>query len=259
MKKVCGYLLALCFMLTTWAGGAAAADSTTMLSRPEALTMADNGATVVLTVGDRFALKLGQAPPDWEVSITDENVLSRVRNIATMIGVQGVYTATAPGTAVLSAVGTFPCQRTNPRCMIASPLFRVTVVVRPAPTTTAEFTIGQAVYTTDGGLGNVTMEGAAFIESNRTYVPALELASALRADLKRDGDAATLGVAQGGAPVKLQAGSQELTLGPDTVAMDVAPVVRDGVLYLPLRWVAEALGYRVHWNAETRSVTVGAQ
>jgi hypothetical protein len=257
MKKGCGLLLVLCLMLTTWTGFAAAADAGTLLIRPGALTMAENGATVLMTVGDRFALKLGQAPPDWEVSLSDPNVISRVRNIATMIGVQGVYEATAPGVAVLSAEGTFPCQRANPRCMIASPLFRVTVVVQPAPTgAAAQFVIGQAVYTTGGGVGTVTMAGAAFIENNRTYVPALELASALGAVLKRDGTSATLTAAGGGAPVSVQAGSNELTVGPTTVAMDVAPVVRDGVLYLPLRWVAEALGFRVGWNAESRSVTV---
>jgi hypothetical protein len=38
--------------------------------------------------------------------------------------------------------------------------------------------------------------------------------------------------------------------------MDVAPVIKDGRTYLPARWVANALGYQVDWNAQYKIVII---
>jgi hypothetical protein len=38
--------------------------------------------------------------------------------------------------------------------------------------------------------------------------------------------------------------------------MDVAPVIKDGRTYLPARWVANALGYQVDWNAQYQIVII---
>jgi hypothetical protein len=38
--------------------------------------------------------------------------------------------------------------------------------------------------------------------------------------------------------------------------MDVAPVIKDGRTYLPARWVANALGYQVDWNAANQIVII---
>jgi hypothetical protein len=36
------------------------------------------------------------------------------------------------------------------------------------------------------------------------------------------------------------------------ITMDVTPLVREGQIYLPLRWVAEACGFKVTWDSATR-------
>jgi hypothetical protein len=41
--------------------------------------------------------------------------------------------------------------------------------------------------------------------------------------------------------------------------MDVAPMINNGRTYLPARWVAEALGYQVDWNAQYQVVIIWPQ
>lgn len=46
----------------------------------------------------------------------------------------------------------------------------------------------------------------------------------------------------------------DISFNEETLEMDVRPQVIDGKVMLPLRAVAEALGYEVTWNNETKSV-----
>lgn len=244
MKKLLVFV-ALCGMLATLGMGTAYGESRELqplLARPRELTQAEYRAAVVMTVGDTVALKLGEAPPEWEVTVTDEAVLSRVIGITVVRGAQGVWEAKAPGTATVRAVGWFPCQRHVPQCKIASPVWEATVLVQPRPDKAGQFQIGS---------------GQVFLENSRTYVPGATLAAALGATYaEHDGQAV---LKAGGAAVTLQAGSRELSVGPATVLMDVAPIQRDGVLYLPMRWTAEALGYHVGWDAVSWTATFAGE
>jgi hypothetical protein len=96
------------------------------------VTRADNGRTLHLSVGDTFLLKLGGPPPDWTIRISNPAVLQRQVNILVVRGAQGVYRAIAPGTAVLTAAGTYPCMTAKPPCDVPTPLVRVRVVVSAA-------------------------------------------------------------------------------------------------------------------------------
>jgi hypothetical protein len=92
------------------------------------VTLADNGASFTLAVGDRFLLQLG-TQFDWTVSIADQSVVRRVPGITVIQGAQGVFEAAAPGTTSLSATGDPPCRRSKPACGAPSILFQVTFVV----------------------------------------------------------------------------------------------------------------------------------
>jgi hypothetical protein len=93
------------------------------------ITLADNGKTIELKVGDRFLLKLGNGYV-WNISITDETIISRVKNITVVKGAQGVYQALKAGTTDLVAVGDPPCRAYTPPCMAPSIMFKVTIVVK---------------------------------------------------------------------------------------------------------------------------------
>jgi hypothetical protein len=89
----------------------------------------DQGKTMNLAVGEGFLLKLGEGYT-WEVSISDQNVLSRVMNIAVVRGAQGVYDAHQAGTVTLSAAGDPECRQSQPPCGMPSILFTITIVVK---------------------------------------------------------------------------------------------------------------------------------
>ncbi len=73
-----------------------------------AVTMADDGKTIALEVGQRFLLSLAQ-DYEWTVTIDDPSILSRVVNLAVAKGSQGVYEAKKAGTTTLRATGVLIC------------------------------------------------------------------------------------------------------------------------------------------------------
>ncbi|HVN53932.1 MAG TPA: hypothetical protein VMT46_06335 [Anaerolineaceae bacterium] len=93
-----------------------------------AVILADDGATVKMKVGQRFLLQLGE-DYDWNVTVADQNVLSRVVNITVVRGAQGLYEAHQAGTTGLTAVGDPPCRTATPACAMPSRSFMVTIVV----------------------------------------------------------------------------------------------------------------------------------
>jgi hypothetical protein len=134
----------------------------------------------------------------------------------------------------------------------------------------AVFTIGSPEYTVNNQ--PFAMDISPYVENGRTYVPVRFLAYAL-------------GVQESGPPepvlwfpdtkevliyappgsstkyVQLWVGQNVLLINyPDytvtKVTMDVTPVVVNGRVMLPARWVAEAFGATVNWNPVNQQVTV---
>ena len=93
------------------------------------VTLADDGATFTLAMGDRLLLRLG-TEYDWTVSPADPSIIDRVRNVSVIVGAQGVYEAGAAGRTTLTAIGDPPCRKSTPACGQPSRLFRIEVVVR---------------------------------------------------------------------------------------------------------------------------------
>lgn len=238
---------------------AVAATPTRILSHPEQVVLADNGRVVVMGVDGRFTVALGEGPT-WTVETSDSSVLSRLPNFAMVRGAQGIYAAQKAGVVTLTATGVYPCQLEVPACKIASPFYRLTVVVQPVPSVQAAFPLGSARYTLQDMV--LRAEGPAFIDHDRSFVTATALANALGSPADGMSYDPQTGVGSltthGSVPVKFQVGSSQLQVGSVTIEMDVAPQNKDGVLYLPVRWVAEALGAKVGWDGSSRTATLGA-
>jgi len=83
------------------------------------ITMADNGGSVDVTVGDTLRLDLDSGY-DWAVSVSDVSVLAEN---------DGTYLASLPGQATLTATGNPFCLSSTPPCLMPSLLFTVTVNV----------------------------------------------------------------------------------------------------------------------------------
>ncbi len=96
------------------------------------ITLADDGKTISLKTNETFLLQLGEEY-DWNITIDDQTVLSRVVGVLVVRGAQGIYKAHNPGQTKLTAVGDPICRTANPPCAAPSRVFRLNVVVSPTP------------------------------------------------------------------------------------------------------------------------------
>jgi hypothetical protein len=93
------------------------------------VTLDDQSKTIELSVGDSFLLKLGDQY-SWDITVSDQRVLSRAMNIAVVRGAQGVYDAHQAGTVTLEAAGEPQCRQSQPPCESPSIQFAITVIVK---------------------------------------------------------------------------------------------------------------------------------
>ncbi len=94
------------------------------------VTLADDGKTINLKVGQTFLLDLGEGF-NWTSTVANQNIISRVVGITVIRGAQGVYKADAPGTTTLTANGEPACRQAKPACGQPNRLFSVTITVVP--------------------------------------------------------------------------------------------------------------------------------
>jgi hypothetical protein len=102
------------------------------------------------------------------------------------------------------------------------------------------------------------MDAAPYIDPNsgRTLVPVRYLGDALGATTAWDAGSQTVTLTSGSATISMVVGSLTLNVNGQTQTLDQAPVIQNGRTYLPARWVANALGYQVDWNAANRIVII---
>lgn len=93
------------------------------------ITRDAHGQTITLAVGESFLLKLGEEYT-WEITVSDQNVLSRVKNIAVVRGAQGVYEAHQVGIVTISASGDPLCRQSKPACGMPSIQMEFTIQVK---------------------------------------------------------------------------------------------------------------------------------
>jgi hypothetical protein len=124
----------------------------------------------------------------------------------------------------------------------------------PGEQKSISFTIGQNSYTTGGQ--SFTMDASPFISNERALVPERYLADALGAQTTWDAATQTITIIKGGTTIELTIGSTSITTNGKASQMDAAPCIENGRVYLPARYVAEAFGYAVSWDASSQTVTV---
>jgi hypothetical protein len=90
------------------------------------VTLADNGTMLRLAVGQEFLFDLGSSL-DWAATVADQDIVSRVIGVLVVQGAQGIYEARAPGTTVLSAIGSPICS--SGICPLYRVAFKVTITV----------------------------------------------------------------------------------------------------------------------------------
>lgn len=106
------------------------------------------------------------------------------------------------------------------------------------------------------------MDSAAFIEDGRTYVPFRYLGYSLGAgeeDVYFDQERNVAVIKLNGRTIEATLGSPVLKVDGEDVQMDVAPLLRQGRVYLPARYIAEGAGYDVTFDVVTNSVLLSQE
>lgn len=137
-------------------------------------------------------------------------------------------------------------------------------VITPAPgetRATSVFTIGSTTYTVIEQNQTVekTMDVAPYIKDGRTFLPLRYVANALGVDddnIIWDPVTKAVTIFKGDRIAQVTIGSKTMLVNGVTINMDVAPEITDGRTMLPIRWMGQALGATIDWDAEARSVTV---
>ena len=95
-------------------------------------------------------------------------------------------------------------------------------------------------------------EGTPFIDSaNRTQVPIRAFAESLGAKVSWDGTSQTATI---DGNIKIKVGSAEITTAYGTVKMDTNAVNKSGRIYVPARYVANALGFDIESTSKNGAV-----
>lgn len=114
------------------------------------------------------------------------------------------------------------------------------------------FVVGENEYFVNNQLPGVKMDAVPFIEAGRTFVPIRYLSNALDVTDEHIGwESPTVTLDQPGFPVvELAVGLKQIKSDGQVKNIDAAPLLRNGRTFLPARFVAEALGYQVDWDAQ---------
>jgi hypothetical protein len=136
-------------------------------------------------------------------------------------------------------------------------------IVTPAESTTvtekvdAQFVIGQTSYTNNGE--SVTMDAAPYIANSRTMVPIRYVANACgisEEDITWNDSTKTATINGLNTVVTIKMGSNTIQTSNGTITMDTVAVNNNGRIYVPLRFIANALGANVAWDASTKTITL---
>lgn len=137
----------------------------------------------------------------------------------------------------------------------------VAKVITPAPN---DATLGESVFT----LGSTsyivagetkTMDAAPFAEGNRTFLPVRYVAEASgvsASDILYDAATSTVTILKGDRIAQAKVGSKILKVNGAEISMDVPVKAVNGRTFLPVRYVAQALGNKVEWDQATQTATV---
>jgi hypothetical protein len=106
---------------------------------------------------------------------------------------------------------------------------------------------------------DVEMDVAPYAIDGRAFLPVRYAAQALGIpdeNITWDGKTGMVTLVKGDRKITMKVGSRVMLVNTRVVEMDVAPQVKDGRVFLPVRYLGEALGAEFNWNYIRREVTV---
>ena len=119
---------------------------------------------------------------------------------------------------------------------------------------TLHMTLGKTDYTVNGT--KKTMDVAPIIRNSRTMLPVRYVAEALGATIGWDGTTSTATLTTSDTEIKITVGAAEAIVNGNAVKLDSPACIENSRTYMPVRFVAEALGAAVAWDGATSTATI---
>ena len=94
------------------------------------------------------------------------------------------------------------------------------------------------------------------IMNDRTFVPLRSIFEAMQTKVDWNGETQTVTAIKGKRTINLTLDSDKAYLNGKNIQLDTPPVLYQGSLYVPLRFVGEALGATVIWENATRTIQI---
>jgi hypothetical protein len=103
---------------------------------------------------------------------------------------------------------------------------------------------------------NVTLDVAPTVVNGNTLVPLRFLSESLGAEVKWFGDERKITLTQQENKIDLWIDKPSALVNGRTIALEAAPEIMDDTTVVPLRFISETFKQEVHYNADTRAITI---
>lgn len=99
-------------------------------------------------------------------------------------------------------------------------------------------------------------QNAPVIEDGRTLLPVRAVVETMGGAVAWEEETQTVILAKDAAVLLLTIGSNTAFVNEEKHTLDTSPVVIDGRTMLPIRFIAEELGFEVRWDEENSTITI---
>lgn len=117
-----------------------------------------------------------------------------------------------------------------------------------------EMTIGKKDYSINSE--KKKMDTVPFVQDSRTLVPVRFVAEAIGAQVEWDSENQVVKIANNDSVITLKVGENTYSLNGKTSEIDTKSIIKDSRTFIPIRFVAEALGLNVEYNDTDKIVTL---
>ncbi len=97
---------------------------------------------------------------------------------------------------------------------------------------------------------------APIVINGRTVVPIRAIVEAMGGKISWDGSTKTVTIEANGNKVAMQINNKAFTVNGENKELDVAPLVKDGRTFVPLRFAAQNLGCQIEWIKSSKSIVI---
>ncbi|AMJ40245.1 stalk domain-containing protein [Anaerotignum propionicum] len=102
----------------------------------------------------------------------------------------------------------------------------------------------------------IKFDTPAYIKNGVTLVPLRAISEALGGEVSWDAETQTVVIKNGDTVVQITANSTTATVNGETVKISAPPTKNCGRTYVPLRFLAEALGFNTEWDSENEQIAI---